>query len=43
MSPRLLYQGEKGYEQARVGRVFNARRPDRYPAALTGSPWIFRR
>jgi FAD/FMN-containing dehydrogenase len=31
---RLLVRGEQGYEQARVGRVFNARRPDRFPAAV---------
>ena len=31
---RLLLRGEPGYEQARVGRVFNARRPDRFPAAV---------
>jgi FAD/FMN-containing dehydrogenase len=31
---RLVMRGEHGYEQARVGRVFNARRPDRYPAAI---------
>jgi FAD/FMN-containing dehydrogenase len=30
----LLYPGDPGYEEARVGRVFNARRPDRYPAAI---------
>jgi FAD/FMN-containing dehydrogenase len=27
-------RGEPGYEEARVGRVFNARRPERYPAAV---------
>ncbi len=31
---RLVLRGEPGYEQARVGRIFNARRPDRYPAAV---------
>ncbi|WP_296666049.1 FAD-binding oxidoreductase [Demequina sp.] len=31
---RLTLRGEPGYEQARVGRVFNARKPDRYPAAV---------
>ena len=31
---RLVHRGEPGYEQARVGRVFNARRPDRFPAAV---------
>jgi FAD/FMN-containing dehydrogenase len=30
----LLWRGEAGYEEARVGRVFNARRPDRFPAAV---------
>ena len=29
-----MQRGEPGYEQARVGRVFNARRPDRFPAAV---------
>ena len=31
---RLWRRGEDGYEQARIGRIFNARRPDRYPAAI---------
>src|SRR6476659_327467 len=31
---RLLLRGDEGYEDARVGRIFNARRPDRYPAAI---------
>ena len=31
---RLVHRGEAGYEEARVGRVFNARRPDRFPAAV---------
>ena len=31
---RLFLRGEDGYEEARVGRIFNARRPDRYPAAV---------
>ncbi|WP_082104472.1 FAD-binding oxidoreductase [Demequina soli] len=31
---RLTMRGEPAYEEARVGRVFNARRPDRYPAAV---------
>ncbi len=30
----LLLRGDPGYEQARVGRIFNARRPDRFPAAV---------
>jgi hypothetical protein len=34
LSGRLVLRGSEGYEQARVGRVFNARRPDRYPAAV---------
>lgn len=34
MRGRLVLRGEEGYEEARVGRVFNARRPDRYPAAI---------
>jgi FAD/FMN-containing dehydrogenase len=31
---RLVLRGEEGYDEARVGRVFNARRPDRFPAAV---------
>jgi len=31
---RLVLRGEDGYEEARVGRVFNARRPARYPDAV---------
>jgi FAD/FMN-containing dehydrogenase len=31
---RLHLPGEDGYEQARIGRVFNARRPGRRPAAV---------
>jgi FAD/FMN-containing dehydrogenase len=31
---RLLRRGDPGYDDARVGRVFNARRPDRQPAAV---------
>jgi FAD/FMN-containing dehydrogenase len=31
---RLFLHGEPGYEQARTGRIFNARRPDRFPAAV---------
>jgi FAD/FMN-containing dehydrogenase len=34
IAERLVMRGDDGYEQARVGRVFNARRPDRYPAAI---------
>jgi FAD/FMN-containing dehydrogenase len=34
LAGRLLTRGEPGYEQARVGRIFNARRPDRFPAAV---------
>jgi FAD/FMN-containing dehydrogenase len=30
----LLRRGEPGYERARVGRLFNARHPDRMPAAV---------
>jgi FAD/FMN-containing dehydrogenase len=30
----LLRRGDPGYENARVGRIFNARRPDRFPAAV---------
>ena len=31
---RLVMRGEPGYERARVGRIFNARRPDRFPVAV---------
>src|SRR5579875_3380149 len=31
---RLYLRDEPGYEEARVGRVFNARRPARFPAAV---------
>ncbi|HEX2822295.1 MAG TPA: FAD-binding protein, partial [Streptosporangiaceae bacterium] len=31
---RLLLRGDAGYEQARAGRIFNARRPDRFPAGV---------
>jgi FAD/FMN-containing dehydrogenase len=31
---RLVVRGDDGYEQARVGRIFNARRPPRYPVAV---------
>ena len=34
LAGRLFLRGEAGYEQARVGRIFNARRPDRFPAAV---------
>jgi len=30
----LLLRGEPGYESARVDGIFNARRPERYPAAI---------
>jgi FAD/FMN-containing dehydrogenase len=34
LAGRLLLRGDPGYEQARTGRIFNARRPDRFPAAI---------
>jgi FAD/FMN-containing dehydrogenase len=34
LSGRLFMRGDPGYEQARTGRIFNARRPDRFPAAV---------
>src|SRR5262249_55633058 len=34
LAGRLFRRGDPGYEQARVGRIFNARRPDRFPAAV---------
>jgi hypothetical protein len=33
MADRLILRGAKGYEEARVARIFNARRPER-PAAV---------
>jgi FAD/FMN-containing dehydrogenase len=30
----IFWRGDAGYEEVRVGRVFNARRPDRFPAAV---------
>lgn len=30
----IIWRGSKEYEEARVGRVFNSRRPDRYPLAI---------
>ncbi|MGN6870321.1 MAG: FAD-binding oxidoreductase [Solirubrobacteraceae bacterium] len=30
----VLWRGDPGYEDARVARVFNARRPDRFPAGV---------
>jgi FAD/FMN-containing dehydrogenase len=34
LTGRLLLRGDPGYEQARTSRIFNARRPDRFPAAV---------
>ena len=30
----LYFRGDEGYEEARVGRIFNARHPTRYPLAI---------
>lgn len=30
----IVWRGQKAYEEARVGRVFNKRRPARYPVAV---------
>lgn len=30
----IFWRGQKPYEEARVGRVFNLRRPERYPVAV---------
>jgi hypothetical protein len=30
----LIWRGEVAYEEARVGRVFNQRRPQRFPVAV---------
>ncbi len=34
LGDRLFLRGAPGYEEARTGRIFNARRPDRFPAAV---------
>lgn len=34
LTGHIYYPGDEGYETARVGRVFNGRRPDRQPAAV---------
>lgn len=31
---QIFYPGDEGFEEARVGRVFNGRRPERQPAAV---------
>lgn len=31
---KLYWRGADGYEEARVGHVFNARKPERYPAGI---------
>ena len=31
---RLILRGADGYDEARFARVFNARRPERYPVAV---------
>lgn len=31
---QIYFPGDEGFEEARVGRVFNGRRPDRQPAAV---------
>ncbi len=33
-SGELIWREDRGYEDARVGRIFNARHPDRFPAAV---------
>ncbi|EFX03505.1 oxidoreductase [Grosmannia clavigera kw1407] len=30
----IIWKGDTGYEKARIGRVFNYRRPDRFPVAV---------
>lgn len=30
----IFWRGQKPYEEARVGRIFNLRRPERFPAAV---------
>ena len=34
MKGKIFWRGDAGYEEARVGRVFNQRRPDRYPECV---------
>jgi FAD/FMN-containing dehydrogenase len=31
---KIFWKGDEGYEEARVGRLFNHRRPDRFPIAV---------
>ena len=33
-SGSIFWRGEAGYEEARVGRIFNGRKPNRYPEAV---------
>lgn len=32
--PEIIWKGSSDYELARIGRVFNHRRPDRYPRGV---------
>ena len=34
LADRLILSGADGYDQARFAHIFNARRPERYPAAV---------
>jgi hypothetical protein len=31
---KLILRSEKGYDEARIARIYHARHPDRYPAAV---------
>src|ERR1700751_5854720 len=34
VNDRLILRGADGYDEARFARIFNARRPERYPPAV---------
>ncbi|KAM0753444.1 FAD linked oxidase domain-containing protein [Meredithblackwellia eburnea MCA 4105] len=34
MAPSIIWKGEEKYEEARVGRIFNRKRPNRFPAGV---------
>ena len=34
VDPNIVWRGDAGYEEARVARLFNARRPDRFPGGV---------
>lgn len=34
LADRLFFRGDAGYEEARVGRIWHGRAPDRFPDAV---------